>query len=167
MMNFNKFQSVAQLDMHDEFQQVQSVAQLDMPEPSMLFGKCVDIPEPIHAPEHNSTQRANNVELDIHGLPWDGRIHARTKTKNKDGSWKKLRTVSNVTVDKIESELKTVQDISAPPAPPPTDTPVKTFADMMTLITTSITNKTLERIDVNKVMNQFGIPFDSGCGNSP
>ena len=103
-----------------------------------------------------------SVSLDSQGLPWDFRIHARTKTKNKDGSWKRLRSVSNKTIDRVESELKVVQQI--PPiiiVPSPTQdipAPANDFAAIMTMITTAMTNKTLVRPDIMKVLNSYGIP---------
>ena len=51
------------------------------------------------------------VELDSKGLPWDGRIHASTKSKKKDGSWTALRGLNDAAkVAAIEAELRaTVQ----------------------------------------------------------
>ena len=125
------------------------------PKPEAIFGKCASIPEPppvIPVPPQS-------VELDCHGLPWDRRIHARTRTKNKDGSWKRLRGLSNTIVDKIESQLKSVQDL--PPVPVlPSEEQIAApgFADMMSLITGAISKKTLERHDIMKVLDRHGIP---------
>jgi hypothetical protein len=65
---------------------------------------------PQHVPVVNLNQ--SGVELDSHGLPWDARIHARTKTKVADGSWKLMRGVASNVVEKIEAELR--QTMSAP-----------------------------------------------------
>lgn len=43
---------------------------------------------------------------DSSGLPWDERIHASTKTINKDGTWKKRKGVQQVDVDAVEAELR-------------------------------------------------------------
>lgn len=48
------------------------------------------------------------VELDKHGLPWDGRIHAGTKRKNADGSWAAKRGVDPALVAGVEAELRQV-----------------------------------------------------------
>lgn len=48
------------------------------------------------------------VELDKHGLPWDGRIHAGTKRKNADGSWTAKRGVDPALVAGVEAELRQV-----------------------------------------------------------
>lgn len=62
------------------------------------------------------------VALDSNGLPWDERIHASTKTQNKDGSWKKLKGVDDATVAAVTAELKQLMGAPAPTvtAPAPT-----------------------------------------------
>lgn len=115
-----------------------------------------------------------NVELDSQGMPWDLRIHARTKTKMKDGSWKKLRGVGPEIVKRVEAELKAVQNIPAPPPSVPVPVPpvaatavapaatavaaVPGFTDLMSLVTKSITEGRLKRDQVVEVLKPFGIP---------
>lgn len=57
------------------------------------------------------------VERDKHGLPWDERIHAGTKTKNTDGAWKKKKNVNEATVASVEAQLRAMPQ-SAAPLPP-------------------------------------------------
>lgn len=84
------------------------------------------------------------VPLDKEGLPWDGRIHASTKTFIADGSWKLRRGVDPSEVEKVKAQLKELMAvpvvhntghvdydpssrIPAPPAPeivPPISGPV-------------------------------------------
>ncbi len=59
---------------------------------------------------------ASGVEVDKHGLPWDGRIHAGTKRKNADGSWTAKRGVDPALVAQVEAELRQV--MGAPAAAP-------------------------------------------------
>lgn len=63
------------------------------------------------------------VELDSSGLPWDERIHAGTKSKNKDGAWTGRRGLSDAekaAVPAIEAELRArVAQSAAPAAPAP------------------------------------------------
>lgn len=47
-----------------------------------------------------------NAELDSNGLPWDERIHAGTKSKNQDGSWKKRKGVADDVMDAVTAELR-------------------------------------------------------------
>lgn len=45
--------------------------------------------------------------LDVRGFPWDSRIHAKTKTTNKDGSWKYGVGIDRETfVPQVEAELR-------------------------------------------------------------
>lgn len=74
---------------------------------------------------------ASGVEVDKHGLPWDGRIHAGTKRMNADGSWTAKRGVDPALVDQVEAELRQV--MGAAPAPlaqgvAPVPTPVSVAA---------------------------------------
>lgn len=46
-----------------------------------------------------------NVERDIHGLPWDERIHSSSKNKNADGSWRGRKGVPPPTIAKVKAEL--------------------------------------------------------------
>lgn len=63
---------------------------------------------------------SNVVERDAKGLPWDERIHSSAKSKNMDGSWKKKKGVDDVTLAKVEAELRGVATtVQAPLAPPP------------------------------------------------
>jgi len=50
---------------------------------------------------------ANGVDLDSTGLPWDARIHAGSKSKNKDGSWTAKRGLNDeAAVNAIKAELR-------------------------------------------------------------
>lgn len=74
------------------------------------------------APAAPSTSAATG-DLDVTGLPWDKRIHAGTKAKNADGSWRKMRGLNDAAlVARVEAELR------ARYAPPPA--PAATLADI-------------------------------------
>jgi hypothetical protein len=56
--------------------------------------------------------------LDRNGLPWDERIHASSRAKTADGSWRAKRNVDPALVAKVEGELKALMALpAAPPAP--------------------------------------------------
>lgn len=66
-------------------------------------------------------ETASDVVLDSRGLPWDGRIHASTKTRlAKDDSWKLKRGLELEYVTQIEAELRQV--MAFPNAVAPTQT---------------------------------------------
>ena len=89
------------------------------------------------------------TNLDVNGLPWDGRIHASTKTKTVNGAWKNKRGVDKEVLAQVETELKGVMAIPTPgavaevaPTPAPvTEIPpaapggITTFPALMTAIT--------------------------------
>jgi len=68
------------------------------------------------------------VDLDKNGLPWDGRIHAATKARNKDNSWKTRRGVEDVTIAQVESELRRLMAIPSPQHGPAAPVVVSTVA---------------------------------------
>lgn len=49
---------------------------------------------------------ANTAERDKDGIPWDERIHASTKTTNKDGTWTRRRNTPDEVFDAVMAELK-------------------------------------------------------------
>lgn len=49
-----------------------------------------------------------NVDVDKNGMPWDVRIHAGTKTKNADGTWRYKRGVQPASIKIVEDELRAV-----------------------------------------------------------
>jgi hypothetical protein len=132
-------------------------------------------------PLFNPEIKANiEVELDSKGMPWNEKIHAKTKSKNKNGEWKGLRGSANkineskpnqevsnpipkaaLTPDlRISSEeSKPNQEIPySPIISPSLEEPTNNFATLMTLITSSIANNTLEKYEVTKIINDFGLP---------
>jgi hypothetical protein len=59
-----------------------------------------------------------SVEVDGTNLPWDARIHAANKARNKDGSWRAKKGLNDgAMVAKIEAELRATVT-GAIPAPP-------------------------------------------------
>lgn len=69
------------------------------------------------------------VDVDATGLPWDGRIHSRGKSKNDDGRWRMKREIDQSTVASVEAELRAAMGVPVPnvnqaPAVTVTTTPV-------------------------------------------
>lgn len=75
-------------------------------------------PKPAVAPPPpgQANHSGSDVVLDANGLPWDKRIHARTKSFAKDGSWKIARNVKPAQVRVVEAELRNVMTMSGPAA---------------------------------------------------
>lgn len=66
---------------------------------------------------------AGNV--DSAGTPWDERIHASTKTTNKDGTWTRRRNTPDEVFNAVMAELKGAS--TTPPAPEPEPTAAEAF----------------------------------------
>lgn len=64
------------------------------------------------------------VELDSKGMPWDNRIHAESKGKIADGTWRKKRNLDPTLLATVEAELR--QLMGAPGVTPlaPTTAPI-------------------------------------------
>lgn len=73
----------------------------------------------------------NPVDLDKNGLPWDYRIHAESKAKIADGTWRKKRNCDPAHVATVEAELRQLMGAPAVtgvapsvPLPPPAPAPI-------------------------------------------
>ena len=115
----------------------------------------------------NSDDNDPNKE-DSRGFKWDSRIHARTKSKNVDGTWRYQRGMQQEKINKIEAEATQIKltppAVFVPPAPPappiaaPSTVSNDDFPALMSLITGAISLKKLKRDDVNAILQGFGIP---------
>lgn len=79
------------------------------PTPEAAFG--IVVPQAI-------TEVNTSVELDKAGLPWDARIHAESKNKIADGTWRKKRNLDPALLATVEAELKQLMGVPAPTATP-------------------------------------------------
>lgn len=71
----------------------------------------------------NVFAQAPGIEVDSSGMPWDGRIHASSRARVADGTWRQRRNLEPATLTLVTSELKQTMAIPAPvvdvPIPPP------------------------------------------------
>lgn len=56
--------------------------------------------------EDNAPVNTNAPAVDSVGLPWDERIHAKSKETNADGKWKRRRKTPDEVVTAVEAELR-------------------------------------------------------------
>lgn len=98
-------------------------APLAVSTPAIAGASTVAPPPPVNTAPITTTP-ASGVELDKHGLPWDGRIHAESKGKIVDGSWRKKRQVDPALVAQVEAELRQVMGAPAAPVPPAPAAPI-------------------------------------------
>lgn len=62
-------------------------------------------------------------DVDSRGIRWDERIHAATKSVNKDGSWRYRRGVDEKLIEEVEQEQRFAIPASLRPQPDPAPTP--------------------------------------------
>jgi hypothetical protein len=130
-------------------------------------------PDPKSEPATDAVEKVESadapvegVELDTNGLPWDGRIHSANKSTNADGSWRNSRKPKKFETDEewkqyiasVEAELKGalsgVEDTPPPPpvvetvedTPPATDVSVKTFPELMKLVTSNAAKGSVAKV---------------------
>lgn len=98
-------------------------------------------------------------EQDITG--WDERIHAASKTRNSDGSWRKKRGVSDELVAAVEAELRgdTPEATDTPDTPEATDTPTAEYTpqDVMRRLGELVTNGDFTPADIRQVATDCGL----------
>lgn len=86
----------------------------------------------VHVDDDNGPANTNAPAADAAGIPWDERIHSKTKAMNADGTWRKRRGVTDAMIGQVETELKArgaqgagmympppVQQFQPPAASPP------------------------------------------------
>ena len=122
------------------------------------------------------------IERDRRGLPWDGRIHASSRARVADGTWRMRRGVDDMVIKKVEAELKAAWGSSPlpvtpepivevlPPAPPvvevlPPAPPVNPD-DVKNLIM-EVTRRGLSPEVVSDACNKAVIPGLPGLSNRP
>lgn len=83
--------------------------------------KIVEAEEPVKEVKEEPVKESVelNMELDADGIPWDKRIHAGSKAKLKDGTWRLKRNIEDDLVKEVKAELKQKVEQAANPAPIP------------------------------------------------
>ena len=88
-----------------------------VPAPATKEDRHVD-PDP--APQLPEVPVASGIDVDASGLPWDGRIHASTRSKTQDGNWKMRRGVDDDIVSAVLNELRQTMGMAPTEVVPPT-----------------------------------------------
>lgn len=126
---------------------VQTVKAPSIPVPPPIAPALPPIPQVAPTDPTKVPSTVPATDADAAGLPWDARIHSRTKSKNIDGTWKLMRGVNPATVKAVKDELQ--QRTASPaiytghvpgtpvvvPGIPPAPVSVATVADFPSLMT--------------------------------
>jgi len=115
---------------------------------------------------------APSVELDSTGMAWDGRIHARTKSKNADGTWRLMRGIDPQKVKDVTQEISSTKE-NAMPVPPmmsvdelngedfidelPEKKDTIDFPTLMTKITNAVGSGKVTHAQVIEVIKSYGV----------
>lgn len=94
-------------------------APLALSTPTTATAATVAPPPPVNTAPTTTTpgvaSSVGNVELDAKGFPWDARIHAESKARNADNTWRRRRNLDAAMITTVEAELRQV--MGAPTAP--------------------------------------------------
>lgn len=98
-------------------------------DPKAADGYPVTTSEPVPHTARVPAVGEQAVIVDTAGLPWDERIHASTKTTNKDGTWSRRRNTPDATFDTVMAELVAARD-GAKEASAPDTSAEEAFAEV-------------------------------------
>ncbi len=79
-----------------------------------------EVPQVDEPTTEKPAPQGNGIEVDASGLPWDGRIHASTRSKTQDGNWKMRRGVDDDIVSAVLNELRQTMGMAPTEVVPPT-----------------------------------------------
>ena len=144
-----------------------------VPEAAEVFGGELAHPQ---FPNLDIRPLNTGVDVDVTGIPWDGRIHASSRAKIADGKWRTKRGVTDAQVATVQAELMNTWGSPNAPTPTPTPTPtpppppatgVDPFLTLMKGVTAQFNTGavTLERI--NEVLAPLGIPAMPALAKRP
>jgi hypothetical protein len=106
--------------------------------------------------------------LDASGLPWDERLHSRTRSMTTDGLWRRQRGLSPAKANKLEAEIRSsitdaqklaheeskTRSVPPPPPPPVTD---DSYVTLVKKITAAVETEKLSYERVKDILMQFGV----------
>jgi len=105
----------------------------------------------------------NPVPLDSEGLPWDARIHASTKTKIANGSWKLIRGCDPAKIAEVKAELQALMNVPVTQVHTPVvASPITTdqrldFIGFIEKITELIKGKRITEAEILKCCTDSGV----------
>ena len=131
---------------------------------------------PVPSPPPAAATPAPAAAVDAKGLPWDERIHASSRAKIADGSWRMKRGVQSHVVEAVEAELRAqmgfvgqsgstvapADGASVPPppapAPLPPGPPALTFGIVASRIGKAVAAGTLSGNVLSVKLAELGFP---------
>lgn len=153
---------------------------VDEPDPAQIFGaaaQTVEIPPPPAADLPPPPAPGAALELDAKGHAWDERIHASSRAKIADGTWRQKRGVNAGLLAQVEAARASgtptpAAPVQAPPIPPPpaVATPAvgaMTFGQVVGKVQAAITAGTVMQADVDANAKLLGLPAFPALSKRP
>lgn len=111
-------------------------------------------------------------EIDAMGVKWDPKIHAKAKTKNKNGTWRlgNNRELPNPPSNNTETENYTIHTVHEPISPEttiPENSDEPTLNDLMALINTKIIKKLLTHAQLFEILKSLGLSSHIQAAGKP
>jgi hypothetical protein len=145
--------------------------------PDFTTGDAEVNPDEVFAPQAD--------HLDKNGYPWDERIHASSRAKTADGSWRSKRGVDPALITQVEAELRALMAIpvapvvsvptatmpvpipaaSVPPPPAPAANDKQVFISFITFAGKAIEAKKLTQEELKAAVEAAGVPSLPLLGN--
>ena len=124
--------SIITVDLNDSPRQIRAIAEMlmnyagDYRQQELRYAPQESVVTPAGWTQSTEVAGALTVQtdlepevLDAHGFPWDDRIHASSKARNADGTWRQRRNLDPAIRETVEEELKDKGFGKTVPAPVP------------------------------------------------
>lgn len=105
------------------------------------------------------------AQVDKNALPWDSRIHSRSKALNADGTWRMKRGITDTLIAQVTVELQRLMAIPSPAAVPAPPAPVQTdsnaqenFVALIQRASIAVSQGKITQAQLQKCCDAVGIP---------
>lgn len=121
-----------------------------------------DIPI-LEYPDPSADEFNSETELDDENIPWDERIHTRSRALDLNGRWKTKHTVKKSDIEKIKNQIR-VKVIDVPPPPGPVEI---TYPALVTRLMKLIGEGRVNHASVQDVIKSVGLGSLADLGKHP
>jgi hypothetical protein len=106
----------------------------------------------------------NSEDFDSDGVKYDPQLHSKTRSKNKDGTWRLQRGINIAVTKNQKPEIQKKSQKEIDTVPP---TQQYTYANIIKLISENINKKIITHADVHKILADFNIQKLTQLNQSP
>lgn len=105
------------------------------------------------------------VETDKNGLPWNAEIHAGSKAKNQDGTWRYKQKLDPAIKARVEAELKALMSVAAAPGAAPTGNEKAAYVALIGRASAAMKTGKVTEAEINACVAHWGIARFPLLGN--